>query len=77
MPFAVQLDQAVLGHGLQLRPEFGEIAPKIDVEGLFDLGELQAEIADQLLDHRAAQAVIGIAQQAAAGGQLREARAFW
>ncbi|MNI57619.1 hypothetical protein D3C76_1473530 [compost metagenome] len=68
--FAIELNQAILGHALQLRPKFGEITLKIDIEGLFDLGEFQAEIADQLLNYGAAQSVIGVAQQATAGGQL-------
>jgi hypothetical protein len=67
----VEPDQAVLGHALKLRPELTEITLKIDVERAFDLGEFEAEIADQLLDHGATQAIIGVTQQATAGGQLR------
>ena len=73
-PVAIEFDQPVFGHALQLGPEFAEVALEIDVEGLFDVGEFKGEIADQLLNDRAPQPVIGIAQQTAAGGQLQRSQ---
>ncbi|MNP08517.1 hypothetical protein D3C76_1005890 [compost metagenome] len=63
-------DQAVIGEVLQLRPDAGEIGVEVDIEGLFDRGEIQLEVADQLLDHRAADTVVRAAVQAAAGREL-------
>lgn len=63
----VQVDQAIVGHLLQLRPDVSKVAIKLNVELLLNSGKFQAEGADQLLDHGAAQAIIVIALQAAAG----------
>ncbi len=68
--FVVQADQAVALQGQQFWPEVVEVAAKIDGEGLFDRLEIQLEMADQLLDHCPADAVVVVAQQAALGGQL-------
>ena len=66
----VQGDQPVRGHGLERRPLRGEIASKIDIERLLDVRERYMQIANDLLDDFAADTIVLIAQQAAAGGEL-------
>ena len=65
-----ETDQAVVVHRLQGRPLILEVAAKIDGEGLLDGVEIQFEMADQLLNHCATQAVVCAADQATAGSQL-------
>src|SRR5690606_2944434 len=69
-------DQAVASHFLQLRPDGGEVAAEVDGEALLDSGDVQLEFADQRLDHGATDAVVAVAVQAAAGGQLAVGQAL-
>ena len=52
------LQQAVVGHGSQVRQFRGKIAPEMDAKAVLDTGDIEPEVADQALDHRPADPVV-------------------